>query len=49
MKTVRALRSTLKAVRKEKGMDSATYQKHYRLIKGNYYRGKKQLKETITQ
>lgn len=49
MKTVRALRSTLKKVRKEKGMDSTTYQKHYRLIKGNYYRGKKQLTDTVAK
>lgn len=48
MKTVRALRETLRALRKEKGMDSTDYQKYYRLIKGNYFRGKKQLKETVT-
>lgn len=47
MKNVRALRSTLAATRKEKGMDSQIYQKYYRLIKGNYFRGKAQLRQAI--
>lgn len=45
MRRVRSLRRKLKELRKEGSLKEGEYKKFYKLIKGNYFRGRKHLEE----
>jgi len=47
MKRVRSLRRKLAELKKEGSIKEGEYKKFYKLIKGNYFRGRKHLEEAV--